>query len=249
MKKGNNVAAPRKNGKTGGGEPPVPSVNDIEKANKIKVAGRNPRQIAYLQSMKHNDLTVALGPAGTGKTYLATMRAAEEILRGTKERFIIVRPAVAAGGEEHGFLPGDLRKKLAPWARPVVDLLAKAIGHDRCEQMLKAGTVEAMPFTYMRGLTLDNAFIILDEAQNVTVEQMKLFTTRLGENVKVVICGDIAQTDMPGNSGLVVLADLIEDHGIPAGLIEFTSNDVERSVLAGQFVRAWEAYDACRAAA
>lgn len=218
-----------------------PSVNDIQKANGLKFEGRNPRQKFHYRSIRQNQVTVALGYPGTGKTYVSVVAACELFLRGEIDRIVIVRPAVAAGGEEHGFLPGDIGKKLAPWARPVIDIIGKCIGAERLRAATAAGLIEAMPFTYMRGLTFDRAFVILDEAQNTTPEQIRLFTQRMGEDVRVVIDGDIMQCDLKGDSGLDDLLDVLPHiEGISVGVVEYEIGDIERGPITAAFARAWE---------
>lgn len=223
-----------------------PSVNDIQRANRISVAGRNERQIAYIRSVRQNPLTVALGPSGTGKTYIPAAVACDMLLRGTIKKFVIVRPAIAAGGEEHGFLPGDMKKKIAPWARPVIDKMAGLCGRAQVDAWVEDGAVEAVPFTYMRGLEFNDALVLLDEAQNTTEAQMRLLTTRLGDNCRAVIDGDVSQDDLDrrqGESGLAIFASLARRSRLPCGVIEFTSDDVERSELCRAIVKAWEDYD------
>ena len=221
-------------------------VNDVAKANRIKFCPRNRRQSEYAIAIRDNAMTFATGPAGTSKSYTAVTVACDMLLRGKVDKFIVARPAVAACDENHGFLPGDLRKKLAPWARPIVDIMKKH-GVD-AEKMAQDGKFEAVPFTFLRGLTFDNAFIMLDEAQNTTPEQMRLFLTRLGENVRVVVDGDIAQKDIRGDSGLADGIDLFQTASIPHGVVEFLPEDVERSALCRQIVLAYHDRDARKAA-
>jgi phosphate starvation-inducible PhoH-like protein len=215
-------------------------VNQIEAANKIDFTPRNPRQRFYARSIAENTLTFGTGPAGTGKTYTAATIAARMLLTEKIKRFIIVRPAVAAGDEEHGFLPGDLKRKLAPWARPVTDIIKNHLGSARFEALLAEGLIEAIPFTYMRGLTFEDAFILLDEAQNTTRTQMKLLLTRIGENARLVIDGDITQSDLKGENGLSMAVDMAERWSIPHEIIEFLPEDVVRSDMCRRWVEAFE---------
>lgn len=203
----------------------------------------NPRQAEYLKAIRDHPVTVAYGPAGTGKTYLPAVRAAEMLDRGEVERLIICRPAVAACGEQHGFLPGDIRRKLEPWAAPVVEAVEDSFGSKtKVDQLIKDGVIQTIPFTYLRGRTFRKAFVLLDESQNTTPEQMKLFTTRLGEGVKVVISGDVGQGDIKGDSGLADLLRMVERHDALrefVGVVRFGVEDVERSAICQAFVQAY----------
>jgi phosphate starvation-inducible PhoH-like protein len=204
------------------------------------VKARTPMQSAYIRALERTDLVFGLGPAGTGKTYLAVAFAAHCLERSLVERIILSRPAVEAG-ERLGFLPGDMREKVDPYLRPLYDALYDVLPPEKVERDLEAGVIEIAPLAFMRGRTLANAFVILDEAQNTTSMQMKMFLTRLGENSKMVVTGDPSQIDLPlgQKSGLdEALGFLAEVQGIEA--VRFTSADVVRRDLVARIV---EAYD------
>ena len=203
---------------------------------KPKTAG----QRRYVQAIAANPITFGLGPAGTGKTYLAVAMAVEALAANKVKRIILTRPAVEAG-ERLGFLPGDLQAKIDPYLRPLYDALYDMLPADRSERLLEQGTIEVAPLAFMRGRTLNDAFIILDEAQNTTGEQMKMFLTRMGFNSKVVVTGDTTQTDLPGSvqSGLKVAQSILRDiEGIK--FIEFSKADVVRHPLVAQIILAYE---------
>ncbi len=204
------------------------------------IKARTPAQSAYIRALEKIDLVFGVGPAGTGKTYLAVAYAAHCLERGLVERIILSRPAVEAG-ERLGFLPGDMREKVDPYLRPLYDALYDVLPPEKVERDLETGIIEIAPLAFMRGRTLANAFVILDEAQNTTSMQMKMFLTRLGENSKMVITGDPSQVDLPFGikSGLdEAIAFLKDVRGITA--VHFTSADVVRRDLVARIV---EAYD------
>ncbi len=208
---------------------------------KKKIRPRSPLQAAYIQAMKDNKLVFALGPAGTGKTYLAVAMAVSMLDDGIIERIILSRPAVEAG-ERIGFLPGEMKEKMDPYMRPLYDALHDTMAADKIQKKLASEEIEIAPLAFMRGRTLSNAFIILDEAQNTTNMQMLMFLTRMGENAHMVITGDASQTDLPDGSpsGLVTAADtLAGTEGIE--FINFTTKDVVRDKLVAKII---EAYDA-----
>ncbi len=197
-------------------------------------------QRRYVQAIAASPITFGLGPAGTGKTYLAVAMAVEALTSNKVKRIILTRPAVEAG-ERLGFLPGDLQAKIDPYLRPLYDALYDMLPADRSERLLEQGTIEVAPLAFMRGRTLNDAFIILDEAQNTTAEQMKMFLTRMGFNSKVVVTGDTTQTDLPGSvqSGLKVAQSILRDiEGIR--FIEFSKADVVRHPLVAQIILAYE---------
>lgn len=213
------------------------------KTRRGRLSGRTPRQNGYIRALLSNDIVFGLGPAGTGKTYLAVAAAVDAIERHQVERIILVRPAVEAG-EKLGFLPGDLIQKVDPYLRPLYDALYDLMGFDRVSKMLEKGLIEIAPLAYMRGRTLNAAYVILDEAQNTTPEQMKMFLTRIGFGSKAVITGDLSQIDLPRHikSGLKDAREKLE--GIEGLYFHvFSSDDVVRHPLVQKIVDAYEAQD------
>ncbi|MEI8362447.1 MAG: PhoH family protein [Betaproteobacteria bacterium] len=205
--------------------------------------GRTPRQIAYLQQIQDHDITFGIGPAGTGKTYLAVASAVDAMTRDHVKRIVLVRPAVEAG-EKLGFLPGDLNQKVDPYLRPLYDALYDLAGYDTVNKMFERGAIEVAPLAYMRGRTLNQSFIILDEAQNTTPEQMKMFLTRIGFGTKAVITGDVTQIDLQKHqkSGLVEAQKVLKEiKGI--AMTHFLSADVVRHPLVQKIVNAYEEYE------
>jgi phosphate starvation-inducible PhoH-like protein len=201
-------------------------------------------QKRYLDSIRENTLAFGIGPAGTGKTYLAMAAAVETLLAGAVRRIILSRPAVEAG-ERLGFLPGDLAAKVDPYLRPLYDALYEMLGPDETGRLMEQGTIEIAPLAYMRGRTLNDAFVVLDEAQNTTPEQMKMFLTRLGFNSKMVITGDVTQMDLGDGrpSGLKIIRTVL--HGVEgAGFVELTGDDVVRHRIVAAIVQAYEQYEA-----
>ena len=200
-------------------------------------------QSQYLENISNRVINFGVGPAGTGKTYLAVAKAVQALENEEVARLILTRPAVEAG-EKLGFLPGDLSQKVDPYLRPVYDALYEMIGFDRVEKLISRHIIEVAPLAYMRGRTLNNAFVILDEAQNTTPMQMKMFLTRIGFGTKAVITGDITQTDLPGNqsSGLSHSLNILKE--IEAiGIVNFTSGDVVRHPLVQSIVEAYDKYE------
>ena len=201
-------------------------------------------QREYVSAVRENELTIAVGPAGTGKTYLAMAMAVVALKNKEVERIVLTRPAVEAG-ERLGFLPGDMTQKVDPYLRPLYDALYEIMGVESYQRLTERGTLEVAPLAFMRGRTLADAFIILDEAQNTTPEQMKMFLTRLGASSRCVVTGDISQIDLPKGrkSGLVEAMEVLRDvEGIH--IVELTSKDVVRHELVQKIVRAYEAYEA-----
>lgn len=205
--------------------------------------GRTPRQVAYLQQIQDHDITFGIGPAGTGKTYLAVASAIDAMTRDRVKRIVLVRPAVEAG-EKLGFLPGDLNQKVDPYLRPLYDALYDLAGYDTVNKMFERGAIEVAPLAYMRGRTLNQSFIILDEAQNTTPEQMKMFLTRIGFGTKAVVTGDVTQIDLQRHqkSGLVEAQKILKDvKGI--AMTHFLSADVVRHPLVQKIINAYEDYE------
>ncbi|MCT4376477.1 PhoH family protein [Leuconostoc suionicum] len=202
---------------------------------------KNFGQRQYVQSIRKNDVTFGIGPAGTGKTFLAVVMAIAALKRGDVERIIITRPAVEAG-ESLGFLPGDLKEKVDPYMRPIYDAMNALIGAEQTQRLMERGVIEITPLAYMRGRTLDEAFIILDEAQNTTNQQMKMFLTRFGFGSKMIINGDISQIDLPygAKSGLISVQRILKDVN-HVSFIHFGSADVVRHPVVGLIVGAYEA--------
>ncbi|MES2933385.1 MAG: PhoH family protein [Pseudomonadota bacterium] len=220
----------------------------ILKTRRSDLRGRTPHQIAYLKSILDHDITFGVGPAGTGKTYLAVACAVDALERDAVKRIVLTRPAVEAG-ERLGFLPGDLAQKVDPYLRPLYDALYDLLGHDRTQKMFEKQAIEIAPLAYMRGRTLNHAFVILDEAQNTTPEQMKMFLTRIGFGSKAVITGDVTQIDLQRSqkSGLVDALQVLKDvRGI--AFTQFSSEDVVRHPLVARIVDAYEANQANQAA-
>ena len=202
--------------------------------------GRTPNQIRYLENILAHDITLGIGPAGTGKTYLAVACAVDALERDSVKRIVLVRPAVEAG-ERLGFLPGDLAQKVDPYLRPLYDALYDLMGFDKTGKLLERGTIELAPLAYMRGRTLNHAFIILDEAQNTTPEQMKMFLTRIGFGAKAVVTGDITQIDLARGqkSGLIEARRILSEvRGI--AVTEFGAMDVVRHPLVARIIDAYE---------
>ena len=207
---------------------------------KKMIQARTPTQDVYIRAMDHNELVFGVGPAGTGKTYLAVAYAAALLERGTIDRIILSRPAVEAG-ERLGFLPGDMKEKVDPYLRPLYDALYDMIPGEKVERAIASGTIEIAPLAFMRGRTLSNAAVILDEAQNTTSMQMKMFLTRLGEESRMIVTGDPSQIDLPSGvgSGLVEALDLLGNvKGVKT--VRFNSEDVVRHRLVADIVEAYE---------
>ncbi len=211
---------------------------------KRPVRPKGPGQRSYIEAIRHHDIVFAIGPAGTGKTYLAMAMAVSALLRHEVSRIILTRPAVEAG-EKLGFLPGTLYDKINPYLRPLYDALYDMVELERVTRLIEMGTIEIAPLAFMRGRTLNDAFVVLDEAQNTTSEQMKMFLTRLGFGSKTVITGDITQVDLPTGrlSGLIEVQRILKGiEGIKFAY--FGEEDVVRHELVQQIVRAYEAYQA-----
>ena len=219
------------------------SISPVLHTKRKELQGRTPRQTEYIQAMLDHDIAFGIGPAGTGKTYLAVAAAVDAYERDRVERIILTRPAVEAG-ERLGFLPGDLAQKVDPYLRPLYDALFDLLGFDKTQRLLERQTIEIAPLAYMRGRTLNNAFVILDEAQNTTPEQMKMFLTRIGFGSKAVITGDVTQVDLPRGvrSGLVEAQHVLSGvRGI--SMTYFTAADVVRHPLVARIVQAYAKAD------
>ena len=204
---------------------------------------RNPNQVHYITNIFHHDICFGIGPAGTGKTYLAVAAAVDALERQEIRRILLTRPAVEAG-EKLGFLPGDLSQKVDPYLRPLYDALFEMLGFEKVEKLIERNVIEVAPLAYMRGRTLNDAFIILDESQNTTTEQMKMFLTRIGFNSKAVITGDITQIDLPrgARSGLRHAIEVLKDVN-EISFNFFTANDVVRHPVVARIVQAYERHD------
>jgi len=214
------------------------------RTRKKTIVPRSQTQIAYMHALNRDDVIFALGPAGTGKTYLAVAQAVSQLIHGSVDKLILSRPAVEAG-ERLGFLPGDMKEKVDPYLRPIYDALYDTLPAEQVERRIASGEIEIAPLAFMRGRTLANAFIVLDEAQNTTIAQMKMFLTRFGENSRMVVCGDPKQVDLPqpGASGLAdAVARLKGVEGIST--ITFNIADVVRHPIVGRIVEAYEGPDA-----
>lgn len=211
---------------------------------KKTIAARTPTQDVYMRALERSELVFGVGPAGTGKTYLAVAHAAQLLERGVVDRIILSRPAVEAG-ERLGFLPGDMKEKVDPYLRPLYDALYDMMPGDKVERAIQAGVIEIAPLAFMRGRTLANAVVILDEAQNTTTMQMKMFLTRLGENGRMIVTGDPSQVDLPRGmkSGLVDALQILTDvEGV--SVVRFKDVDVVRHPMVARIVRAYEAQTA-----
>ena len=227
-----------------GDEGAAPNPALVLVTRKRHIAPRTPMQSAYIRAMDRHELVFGLGPAGTGKTYLAVAKAVALMIKGEVDRIILSRPAVEAG-ERLGFLPGDLRDKVDPYLRPLYDALHDMLPADQVTKKLAAGEIEVAPLAFMRGRTLANSFVILDEAQNTTPMQMKMLLTRLGEHSRMVVTGDPSQIDLPpgARSGLDDAINILGDVG-EIGVVRFSDRDVVRHGLVAKIVRAYEIHAA-----
>jgi len=221
-------------------EPPKVAI----KTKRKTIFPRSTRQATYMEALARDDMIFALGPAGTGKTYLAVAQAVSQLITGTVDRLILSRPAVEAG-EKIGFLPGDMKEKVDPFLRPLYDALYDTLPAEQVERRIESGEIEIAPIAFMRGRTLADAFVILDEAQNTTPAQMKMFLTRFGMNSRMVICGDPKQVDLPGEA-VSGLADAVQklDGVDSVSIVKFGAADVVRHPLVGKIVEAYEGKDA-----
>ena len=220
----------------GGGAPSV-----MIRTRKKTIVPRTPAQAHYMRALTSHEMIFALGPAGTGKTYVAVAQAVAQLITGSVQRLILSRPAVEAG-EKLGFLPGDMKEKVDPYLRPLYDALHDCLPAEQVERRIASGEIEIAPIAFMRGRTLADAFVILDEAQNTTPAQMKMFLTRFGQNSRMVICGDPNQVDIPGGVAASGLADAVRRlEGLEGiAMSRFTSGDVVRHPIVGRIVEAYE---------
>ena len=211
------------------------------RTRKKTIVPRSATQIDYMRALASRDVIFALGPAGTGKTYVAVAQAVSQLMTGSVQRLILSRPAVEAG-ERLGFLPGDMKEKVDPYLRPLYDALYDCMPPEQVERRIASGEIEIAPIAFMRGRTLADAFVILDEAQNTTPAQMKMFLTRFGQNSRMVICGDPNQVDIPGGTAMSGLADAVGRlEGIEGiAVTRFTTADVVRHPIVGRIVEAYE---------
>ncbi len=223
----------------GGGAPPI-----MIRTRKKTIVPRTPAQAHYMRELANNDMIFALGPAGTGKTYVAVAQAVQQLITGSVQRLILSRPAVEAG-ERLGFLPGDMKEKVDPYLRPLYDALYDCLPAEQVERRIASGEIEVAPIAFMRGRTLADAFVILDEAQNTTPAQMKMFLTRFGQNSRMVICGDPKQVDIPGGVAASGLGDAVRRlEGLESiSMCRFTVGDVVRHPIVGRVVEAYEGKD------
>ena len=225
---------------TGGADaPPI-----MIRTRKKTIVPRSAMQIEYMRALASKDIIFALGPAGTGKTYVAVAQAVSQLITGSVQRLILSRPAVEAG-ERLGFLPGDMKEKVDPYLRPLYDALYDCMPPEQVERRLASGEIEVAPIAFMRGRTLADAFVILDEAQNTTPAQMKMFLTRFGQNSRMVVCGDPRQVDIPGGDAMSGLKDAVERlEGVEGiNVTRFSSSDVVRHPIVGRIVEAYEGKD------
>ena len=220
----------------GKGGPPI-----MIRTRRKTIVPRSAMQATYMRSLVRDDIIFALGPAGTGKTYLAVAQAVAQLITGSVQRLILSRPAVEAG-EKLGFLPGDMKEKVDPYLRPLYDALYDCMPPEQVERRLASGEIEIAPIAFMRGRTLADAFVILDEAQNTTREQMKMFLTRFGEGSRMVICGDPKQTDIPGGPRMSGLTEAMErlKNVEEITMVQFAIGDVVRHPIVGRIVDAYE---------
>ncbi len=223
-----------------GGAPPI-----MIRTRKKTIVPRSATQIEYMKALISNDVIFALGPAGTGKTYVAVAQAVAQLISGSVQRLILSRPAVEAG-ERLGFLPGDMKEKVDPYLRPLYDALYDCMPPEQVERRIASGEIEIAPIAFMRGRTLADAFVILDEAQNTTPAQMTMFLTRFGQNSRMVVCGDPKQVDLPGGVGASGLNDAVQRLEGVEGIatVRFNAADVVRHPIVGRIVEAYEGKDA-----
>lgn len=200
----------------------------------------NRAQRVYLSAIQTSDMVIGVGPAGVGKTFVASAYAIEQLASNRISSIILTRPTVSEPGEAIGFLPGTLEKKLEPWTAPIFDVFYERIGVQKTQTLFKEQKIRIVPFTFMRGRTFKDAIVLVDEAQNMTVSQAKKLVTRAGEGAKYVISGDREQSDLPGVNGFTHLIDMVKDYNLPVPIVEFDSSEVIRSPLCALWVQAFE---------
>ena len=220
------------------GETPTPKYSKT-----ITLTAQTYNQKIYAKALNEDPLIFVTGCAGTGKTYMAATQAAKMYYEGKISKIVVTRPNVAAGGRDIGFFKGGLKEKMAPWVAPLIDVLSKHLGKIKVEKMLEDGNIVIEPFSVMRGKSFDDAFIILDEAQNTTYDELKMFLTRIGQNSKVVVNGDIQQTDLKQNSGLRKIINIIKQQLLPFPVIEMTEDDILRSDVCATWIKAFSKYE------
>lgn len=200
-------------------------------------------QQEFLDAIRDNNVVLACGGAGVGKTYVASRYALQELVEGNIDRIIITRPMVPVSGEAIGFLPGGINEKVEPWTIPIIDALREGVSKATVETMIKEGKIEFVPFAYIRGRTFNNCFVLADESQNLTIEQFKVLITRIGEDTKIVISGDVRQSDLKGKNGLEYAIRVAEACNLDCEIFEFDDTDVVRSAVTAQWVAAFQEYE------
>lgn len=212
-------------------------------AKTIELCAQTYNQKIYAAALNKDPLVFVVGCAGTGKTYMAATMAAKMYYEGKITQIVITRPNVAAGGKDIGYFKGDLHEKMAPWVSPLIDVFKKHLGKVKVEAMINDGAILIEPFSVMRGKSFDNSFIILDEAQNTTYQELKMFLTRIGENTHVVVNGDIAQSDLDERSGLKRIIHIIKSQMLPFPVVEMTQDDIVRSDVCATWIKAFIKYE------
>jgi len=216
------------------GDEPTP-----KQPKKIEILAKSERQRDYLNALRRNSLIFSTGCAGTGKTYVAVSFACQLYLDRRIKQIILTRPNIAAGGKSLGFFPGERDEKMMNWMRPVLKVMEKHLGKDKVRQMLSAGEILIEPFETMRGESFENAFVLLDEAQNASYDELKMFLTRIGEDTLTVIDGDVGQTDLARDSGLRRIINIAKRQMLPYPVIEFTSDDIVRGDVCASWIKAF----------
>lgn len=200
---------------------------------------RSPRQTELIRHLNHHPVVMALGAAGSGKTYVSARHALQRLVAGQIERIVITRPTISAARHRLGFMPGGLDQKMRPWLVPVMDAFRDGASSAQIERYMQTKEIETLAFEHMRGRTIKNGVFLLDEAQNCTLSDLEMFLTRVGENAQIIICGDPRQTDLEDQSGLATIARMVEEYGLNAGVVNFGDEDVVRSATAAEWVKAF----------